>query len=90
MSARNAQRWRMGRDRAGRKDRDGRLSVLAGTSCREWHRHRRSLLRAPACCVRLEVSPPASALSSARSAPLAVLSLLHSLPICTSRSPCII
>ena len=43
-------------------------------------RHRRSLLRAPAWCVRLEVSPPASALSPARSAPLAALSSLRSLP----------
>ena len=41
MSARSAQRWRrwrMGRDKAGRKDRDGRLSGLAGTCCREWRR----------------------------------------------------
>ena len=39
MSARSAQRtrwrrWRMGRDIAGGKDREGRLSGLAGTSCR--------------------------------------------------------
>ena len=43
MSARSAQRtrwrrWRMGRDIAGGKDRDGRLSGLAGTSCRRWRR----------------------------------------------------
>ena len=43
MSARSAQRtrwrrWRMGRDIAGGKDRDGRLSGLAGTSCRQWRR----------------------------------------------------
>ena len=43
MSARSAQRtrwrrWRMGRDIAGRKDRDGRMSGLAGTSCCEWRR----------------------------------------------------
>ena len=28
----------MGRDRASRKDRDGRLTSLGGTSCREWRR----------------------------------------------------
>ena len=43
MSARSAQRtrwrrWRMGRGIAGGKDRDGRLSGLAGTSCRRWRR----------------------------------------------------
>ena len=43
MSARSAQRtrwrrWRMGRDIAGGKDREGRLSGLAGTSCRRWRR----------------------------------------------------
>ena len=43
MSARSAQRtrwrrWRMGRDIAGGKDRDGRLSGQAGTSCRRWRR----------------------------------------------------
>ena len=40
-AARSAQRtrwrrWRMGRDIAGGKDRDGSLSGLAGTSCRRW------------------------------------------------------
>ena len=43
MSARSAQRtrwrrWRMGRDIAGGKDREGRLSGLAGTSCRRRRR----------------------------------------------------
>ena len=43
MSARSAQRtrwrrWRMGRDIAGGKDWDGRLSGLAGTSCRRRRR----------------------------------------------------
>ena len=43
MSARSAQRtrwrrWRMGRDIAGGKDRDGRLSGLAGSSCRRRRR----------------------------------------------------
>ena len=54
MSARSAQRtrwrrWRMGRDislqrcnLAGGKDRDGRLSGLAGTSCRRWRRGKAS------------------------------------------------
>ena len=48
---------------------------------RRRHRHRRSLLHAPAWCVRLEVLPPASALSPARSALLAVLFSLRSLSI---------